>query len=124
MPICEPSQKTPRPLAHLTQFDFHARLAQTAGVVLVMFSSAHCGACRHLRGVLAAVRRREPGWQLYEVDAGREAALTNEFEVFHLPTVFLFFDGSFHCELRAEARPPAIVAAVHAALAQPAEEAP
>jgi thioredoxin-like negative regulator of GroEL len=123
--MCEPGQETaPRALARLTQFDFHPRIAETAGVVLVMFSSAHCGGCRHLRRVLHEVRRSKPAWQLFEVDAGHEAALTSEFEVFHLPTVFLFFQGEFHCELRAEARPAAIRSAVHAALAQPAEEAP
>jgi thioredoxin-like negative regulator of GroEL len=108
----------------LSQFDFHDRLADSSGPTLVMFTSPDCGGCRHLRGVLQEVSRQHPDWRAYEVDAQRDQALTNEFEVFHLPTVFLFFAGQYHCQLEAEARPSAIVAATLAALQQPAEEAP
>lgn len=108
----------------LDQFDFHHRLNDSAGVAIVMFGAAGCGGCRHLRRVLQEVAGRRPDWRLFEVDAHRDAALCNEFEVFHLPSMFLFLDGAFHCALHAEARPAAIVAATEAALAAPAEEAP
>ncbi len=111
-------------LPALTQFDFHARLADFAGATLVAFTSPGCGACRHLRLVLQKLRQHEPRWRVFEVDAQREQALTNELEVFHLPTIFLFLDGQYHCELQTEAKPLSIVSAVHAALQQPAEEAP
>ncbi len=111
-------------LATLDQFDFHQRLSELAGTALVMFSSPDCGGCRHLRQVLSEVRRRQPGWRVFEVDAQRDLALTHEFEVFHLPTVFLFSDGQFHCELQAEARPARIVEATWRALDAPAQEAP
>ena len=111
-------------LPALDQFDFHSRLADAGGPVLVMFTSPDCGGCRHLRGVLFEVRRRHPEWRYFEVDAQRDQALTNEFEVFHLPTLFLFHAGQFHCQLETEARPAAIIAAIRAALRQPAEEAP
>ena len=125
------------PFAALSQFDFHARLADSAGPALILFTAAGCGSCRHLRGVLREVRRREPAWRIYEVDAQRDravqslqnqaqldAALTNEFEVFHLPTVFLFNDGNFHCQLQAEAGPSAIISATRSALQQAPQEAP
>ena len=112
------------PFAALSQFDFHARLADTAGPALILFTAAGCGGCRHLRRVLREVQRREPAWRVYEVDAERDAALTNEFEVFHLPTVFLFSNGDFHCQLEAEARPAAIISATRSALQQTAQEAP
>lgn len=108
----------------LDQFDFHARLQDSTGIALVAFTAAGCGGCRHLGRALRQVQAAQPGWRLYEVDAQRDAALVSEFEVFHLPTLFLFRDGEFHCELRSEARPPAIVAAVHAALRRAPEEAP
>lgn len=111
-------------LATLDQFDFHQRLSELAGTALVMFSSPDCGGCRHLRRVLTEVRRLQPGWRIFEVDAQRDQALTHEFEVFHLPTVFLFNNGQFHCELQAEARPTRIVEATRLALAAPAQEAP
>lgn len=112
------------PFVALSQFDFHARLADSAGPALILFTAAGCGSCRHLRGVLREVRRREPAWRIYEVDAQRDAALTNEFEVFHLPTVFLFNDGNFHCQLQAEAGPSAIISATRSALQRAPQEAP
>jgi thioredoxin-like negative regulator of GroEL len=117
-------QHVATPLVLLSQFDFHPRLAEISGTALVAFTSADCGGCRQLRRVLQEVARREPAWRLYEVDAQRDAALTNEFEVFHLPTIFLFNGGAFHCELRAEARPSAIIAATLAALRRAPQEAP
>jgi len=108
----------------LTQFDFHHRIAEVAGIALVAFTSTHCGSCRHLRRVLRDLGPQRPGWQLFEVDAQHEAGLTREFEVFHLPTLFLFRDGVFHCELQAEARPSVIIAAAESALRQPPMEAP
>ena len=89
-----------------------------------MFTSPDCGGCRHLRQVLHEVSRREPDWRVFEVDAQRDPALTNEFEVFHLPTVFLFKDGIFHRQLETEARTEAIISATRSALRQPAREAP
>jgi thioredoxin-like negative regulator of GroEL len=111
-------------LPGLDQFGFHQRLAETRGTALIMFSSPDCGSCRHLRRVLHEVRSRQPLWHLFEVDAQRDPGLANEFEVFHLPTIFVFQDGEFHCQLAAEARTEAIVSATLAALRQPATEAP
>jgi thioredoxin-like negative regulator of GroEL len=115
------SAAVPEPL---NQFDFHHRLNDLTGVAVVMFSAAGCGGCRHLRRVMREVAGLRPDWHLFEVDAHRDAALCNEFEVFHLPSLFLFRDGAFHCALHAEARPGAVVAAAETALAAPAEEAP
>jgi len=111
-------------LPSLDQYDFHPRIADMTGTTLVMFTSPDCGACRHLRRVLHEVLRREPGWQVFEVDAQRDPALVNEFEVFHLPTIFLFKDGNFHRQLETEARAETIVSATRSALRQPAREAP
>lgn len=111
-------------LPQLDQFDFHARLSDTPGAALVMFSSPDCGGCRHLRPVLQALRRQRPHWHVFEVDAQRDLALTHEFEVFHLPALFLYLDGHFHCELQAPARAAAIREAIDAALLRPAQEAP
>lgn len=111
-------------LPQLDQFDFHARLGEMRGAVLVMFGSPDCGGCRHLRRVLRDLRRRRPQWRVFEVDAQRDLALTHEFEVFHLPTLFLYRDGEFHCELQAPARTAAILEAADQALRRPPEDAP
>jgi thioredoxin-like negative regulator of GroEL len=108
----------------LDQFDFHSRLTDTTGTALVTFTAPNCGACRHLRHVLREISHLQPDWHLFEVDAQRDPGLCNEFEVFHLPAIFLFQDGHFHCELQAEARPSSIIGAIAAALQRPAAEAP
>ena len=62
--------------------------------------------------------------QVFEVDAGEDLALTREFEVFHLPAMFLFRDGEYHCELHSEAQPQRLRAEIDEALAGSAQEAP
>jgi len=111
-------------LQTLDQFDFHSVLMDTTGISLVMFTSPDCGSCRHLHQVMQNVADTEPEWDVFEVDAQRDAALTREFDVFHLPTLFLFVNGEFHCEVRAEGKPSAIIEATLTARTRPAEEAP
>ena len=83
-------------LQQLTQFDFHHRLAETPGPSLVWFSGPGCGACRQLRRLFESNPDAFSGLQLFEVDAQQDMALTREFEVFHLPSLFLFLDGHYH----------------------------
>jgi thioredoxin-like negative regulator of GroEL len=112
-------------LKTLSQFDFHHALAETPGVSLVMFGSPDCGGCRHLKQVLAAMAAHgDPGLHLFEVDAQRDTGLAREFEVFHLPSLFLFQDGQFHCELHSPPLPAELRRRIHEALRRPAEEAP
>jgi thioredoxin-like negative regulator of GroEL len=68
--------------------------------------------------------RQDPQLHLFEVDAQRDTALVREFEVFHLPSMFLFKDGHFHCALHSPANPDALRRHIDLALAAPAEEAP
>ncbi len=111
-------------LRPLDQFDFHHALEQTSGTSLVIFTGPACGACRRLKAVLAAEPQLFADLRLFEVDAQRDMALTREFGVFHLPAMFLFRDGEFHCELHSEALPAKLRSAIDAALAAPAQEAP
>jgi len=46
------------------------------------------------------------------------------YDIFHLPTIYLYRDGHFHAELQAEARIDAIRAAAQRLLAAPAQEEP
>jgi thioredoxin-like negative regulator of GroEL len=109
---------------NLTQFDLHHRIAEHDTPTLVFFSSVDCGSCRYLKASLGSVKARHPDWHIFEVDAQHEMGLTREFEVFHLPALFLFSDGEFHAQLHCEAAPGKIEHAVSEALAQPAQEAP
>lgn len=110
-------------LPQLDQFNFHAELAQSRGPVLVLFGAPACGACRHWRTLLAS----EVGQgQLlcYWVDVQRDAALAQEFELFHLPALYLYKDGRFQGEVQAQATPAALRQAVAKCLVMPAAEAP
>lgn len=108
----------------LDQFEFHHHLAETPGTALVIFTTPACGACRCLKQLFAEHRGEFSDLTLFEVDAERDLALTREFDVFHLPALFLYRDGRFHCELQAEAHPRRLREAIDAAVAAPAEEAP
>jgi thioredoxin 1 len=107
----------------LTEFDFHRRLSATPGVALIMFSGPNCGACKGLEKSL-------PIWlegyvdSLYKVDAQRSTALAHAYEVFHLPSLFVFVNGHFHAALQAEAAPASLQAALKSLLAEPAHEEP
>jgi thioredoxin-like negative regulator of GroEL len=107
----------------LTQFDFYQTLEQTEGLRLVYFSAQACSSCQHLHQLLSKLATNEP-LTVYKVDAGDDPGLATEYEIFHLPALFLFNNGQYHAELKCEARIPSILAAIHQASQQPAEEAP
>ncbi|MGA7801032.1 MAG: thioredoxin family protein [Gammaproteobacteria bacterium] len=111
-------------LPSLDQFEFHQVIERTQGIVLAMFTAPGCGACRRWRVLLAELEGKRADMQVFEVDAARDLALAREFEVFHLPALFLFVDGVYHCALHSEAHPARLEAALRHALAAPAEEAP
>ena len=108
----------------LSQAELHHRIAEDPSPTLVFFTAEGCGACRHLKQVLLRLRQRRPEWLFYEINAQQEMGLTREFEVFHLPALFLFHNGDFHAGISAEARPEAIERAVIEALRQAPKEAP
>lgn len=107
----------------LSEFDFHARLAVTDGISIVMFSGPGCGACKHLEKHL-------PAWlagladHYYKIDVQRSTALAHAYEVFHLPALFIFIDGQYHGPLHAEASPASLIGALRKLLSEPAHEEP
>jgi thioredoxin 1 len=108
----------------LEQFEFHHTLDVTPGMSVVMFSARACGACRSFKAMLERYQAQHPTLHLFLVDAERDGALVREFDVFHLPALFLFVDGRYHRPLHCEARPEAFAAALDEARAAPALEAP
>ncbi|MFN2308391.1 MAG: thioredoxin family protein [Gammaproteobacteria bacterium] len=111
-------------MQRLDQFTFHATLAAQSGPALVGFFAQGCGACRHWRQLLNEHEAAADALPLFEVDAGEDPALTQEFAVFHLPALFLFVDGEYHRPLHCVADHAALRAALATALSRPAEEAP
>lgn len=109
-----------RPMRRLTQFDFHHVLADTPGVSLVLFTAPGCGACRQWQRVLT----RMCDVPSFHVDVQQDIGLAREFEVFHLPGLFVFRDGEFHRALQCRPEPAAIRRHLVEVLRLPAEEAP
>jgi thioredoxin-like negative regulator of GroEL len=111
-------------IATLDQFDFHHRIGDTHGPALVLFHTPECASCRHWKQLLADYEDMHGDVTLYQVDVQRDMALAHEFGLFHLPALFLFMNGEFHCEFQSEARMGALHAALDAAIRAPPEEAP
>lgn len=111
-------------MQRLDQFTFYPTLADTPGPALVFFSAASCGSCRHWKQVLNDYAAAAGALPVFEVDAGQDQALAREFELFHLPALFLFVAGEYHRPLECAAGLAPLRAAIAANLALPAEEAP
>ena len=111
-------------IASLTDLNFHHVLAETPGAALVFFTAPNCGACRNLKIALEKYRREFPALPVFEVDAVHNGGLVNALEIFHLPAMYLYVDGHYHCELHSEPLPTRIHAAIQAALQLPAEDEP
>lgn len=106
----------------LDESTYYRQLAQTQGMALVLFTSPACGTCRVVERQLPA--SAPPAAQLFKVDVQVASALARAFEVFHLPTLFLYVDGRYHAHLNCEVTPAKMRAAIEHALLQPAEEEP
>ena len=118
-----PGQVIPLTFSRLNEGDFHARLAATAGIAVVVFSAPACGACRVWKKLLSQALSGMAN-ALYEVDVSEATGVARYFGIFHLPTLYLYRDGQFHAELQCEARPEAIRRAVQQALVAPAQDEP
>jgi thioredoxin 1 len=60
----------------------------------------------------------------YEVDVSEATGVARYFDIFHVPTIYLYRDGRFHAELQCEARRETIRQNVHQLLAAPAQDEP
>lgn len=107
----------------LAEGAFHARLAATAGVAVVLFSAPHCGSCRVWKRLLPEALSGLADC-LFEVDVGEATGVARYFGIFHLPTVYLYRDGRFHAELQCEARQEVIREAARQLLAAPPQDEP
>lgn len=107
----------------LDDSNFYHRLEETSGQSVVFFSRQGCASCRRWKRLLGGLVR-EQDISIFEVDVEQNMALANEYELFHLPALFLFKNGEFHSELQSEARLPAFLEALKQAGHAPAQEAP
>lgn len=114
---------TPAGFSRLAEGSYHARLAVSSGVAVVLFSAPHCGACRAWKQLLPQALA-SVATCFHEVDVGEATGVARYFGIFHLPTIYLYRDGRFHAELQSEARPDAIRKAAEQLLSAPAQEEP
>lgn len=108
----------------LDQFTFHHVIGESAGVSLVFFTKHGCKSCGAWRQQLQLLMTKRLDVRVFEVDAEREQGLAQEFEIFHLPALYVFKDGAFYGELQSEARLAAIQDALNALLSGPPQEMP
>ena len=109
--------------SRLAEGDFHSRLAACPGIAVVLFSAPHCGGCRTWKRLLPdALSSLAHAW--FEVDVSEATGVARYFDIFHLPTIYLYRDGRFHAELQCEARREAIRTTVCHLLAAPAQDEP
>jgi len=110
-------------MQELNEFNFHAALADRTGVSLVMFSGPDCGTCRRLEKIFPHLIP-DRTVHLYKVNVQKATSLARAYEVFHLPSLFVFVDGQYHGPLHAEPTPEKFSRALSALLAAPAQEEP
>ncbi len=111
-------------LPSLNTHNFHHLLEETTGVSLVFFTHTLCSSCRAWKQLLQTYSASHKDISIFEVDAESEMALTNEFEVFHLPALFLYKDGHYHAPFQSVASLDAIDQAITQLLSAPAQEMP
>ena len=115
-------------VTELDEFNIHSVLSEADGVSLVFFSGPHCASCHHLKQLLnidfQQFTKHFSNFSAFEIKADKAAALVNEFGVFHLPSMFLYRYGKYHCELQSEAVTTKLIEAIELALTKPAEEEP
>lgn len=112
----------PMSLQSLDEFDYFQRLSAQRGVALVLFSSPTCGTCRQVELMLPNAVSDDVA--TYKVDVQQNPGLGQAFEIFHLPSLFMYWQGRYHAKLDCEVSPAALESAIQNALANPPEEEP
>lgn len=108
----------------LNDTNFYSVIQETQGASIVFFSSEGCNSCRYWKSLLEQLVDTRPTLNIFEVDAQQSMGLTREYEVFHLPSLFVFINGQYHAPLQCEARLDTIDHTLDKVLAAPAQDAP
>ncbi len=111
-------------IKQIEEFEFHQTLEQSTGISIVFFSSRECSSCRYWEQLLTQYTQGEKPPTVYKVDAGENQALAQEFNIFHLPALFVYLNGEFYSEIQCEANIDSLNNAIETALAGPPQEMP
>lgn len=90
---------------------------------MVLFGAPRCHACVAWKRLLPQALG-DAADAYYEVDVSEATGVARYYDIFHLPTIYLFRDGRFHAEVQCEARPDAVRHTVQRLLAAPAQDEP
>jgi thioredoxin 1 len=113
----------PAVFSRLAEGNFHARLAALSGVAVVLFSAPGCGACRAWKRLLPDALA-DIADVFHELDVSEATGVARYYNIFHLPTIYLYRDGQFHAELQCEARHDSVRQGALRMLAEPAQDEP
>jgi len=111
-------------IRNLDDENFYAHLEATSGLSVIFFSSQGCASCRRWQEVFRDFLANYDDVQIYAVDAQASMALTRAYDVFHLPSLFLFIDGQYHRSLQPHASTSSLRKMIDQAAALHAEDEP
>ena len=109
-------------LHKLSYLDYYQILESRQEPSLVCFTNPSCGGCRRLHRLLVEHPPQIPDLQCFEILVEDAYGLVEEFDIFHLPTMFLYSNGQFHRPIHSRLEPTALENAIREALQQPAQE--
>lgn len=115
--------RIPARFTRLAEGAYHGRLAASPGLAVVLFSAPHCGACRVWKKMLPSALAAQAS-HFFEVDVSEATGVARYFDIFHLPTIYLYRDGEFHAELQCAAQADQIRLAVELLVRAPAQDEP
>jgi thioredoxin-like negative regulator of GroEL len=99
-------------------------MQNTSGLSLVFFSSENCASCHYWEQLLWKFKSAHNYVNVFRVDAARDQALVEEFEIFHLPAIYLYMDGEFHSEIQCVAKLEVLEKEIQKLMLMPAQELP
>jgi glutaredoxin len=89
-----------------------------------MFTKEGCSSCKAWKRLLDEYQKQQPMTAVFEVDAEKEMALAREFDIVHLPALFLYRDGQYHYSLQCAANLKILEGEIATALLKPPQEQP
>ena len=110
-------------IQHLDDENFYRYLESHQGLSVIYFTSHGCASCRRWRELFREFLTVYDDVQVCAVDAQSNMALTQAYDVFHLPSLFLFIDGQYHRPLQPHASIASLREAIdQAVVLQPEDE--
>ena len=102
----------------LKAHDFFPLLDSRQEPSLVFFATPACSSCKRLRSILISTEFDIPDLRCFQVQAEQAGGLIEEYDIFHLPAIFLFMNGEMVGELQCLLTQETIRQTLHALVKQ------